>query len=69
MIHWNVLKYTSKTNNNRKILLLNKEEFVVDALGLEVDEGRDYLAISLVEPGNMLWNGDFRMGKPNYGNA
>ncbi len=43
MIHWNVLKYTSKTNNNRKILLLNKEEFVVDALGLEVDEGRDYL--------------------------
>lgn len=43
MIHWNVLKYTSKTNNNRKILLLNKEEFVVGALGLEVDEGRDYL--------------------------
>lgn len=43
MIHWNVLKYTFKTNNNRKILLLNKEEFVVDALGLEVDEGRDYL--------------------------
>lgn len=43
MIYWNVLKYIFKINNNRKILFLNKEEFVVDVLGLEVDEGCDYL--------------------------
>ena len=45
MIHWNVLKYTSKQTiyTIGIYILLNKEELVVDALGLEVDEGRDYL--------------------------